>query len=122
MLLMGLDLQMADFRAFCERENLQLEKFTFTMEYQAMINEPYIHLVETGVREFLRSEEKIREITEWNYQFLKEVGWTRDRTKEMIDRYMLPNAPLIAFFKAHLGEEYYRKIPIQIYRIHLLDE
>jgi len=116
---LGVDVHLTRFLAYCRFQNLPVEEFTFTMEYRAQITDKYIDLVETEMGSFHQNEQLLQQVFEFNFQFLKEVGWTPADLWAFITREYSPEAHL-AFLKAHRGAEYYRKFPIRIYRVILV--
>ena len=72
------------------------------------------------MKSFYHKESMLHEVCEFNYQFLKHMGWTRAKVKDFINyQYSIPEH--LEFLKAHLGEEFYRKMPIRIYRIQFIE-
>ena len=115
---LGVDVQLTRFLAYCDAQDLPVEEFTFTMEYKVQITDKFIDLVETGMATYHRNDRLLQEVFDFNFQFLKHVGWTAADLWAFITREYSPEAHL-AFLKAHRGAEYYRKLPIKIYRVML---
>lgn len=116
--LAGVDLGLTRFRAWCHDKALPLETFTFTMEYSTRITKEYIKLVEASMHQFYKSPSIIEEVTEFNFQFLKLVGWSKSKVRKYVN-HQYSVETFLNNLRAHVGEEVYRKTPISIYRIQL---
>lgn len=117
---LGVDLDLTRFHAFFDSKRTVKEEFTLTLEYKSHINKKFIELVETSFGQFLEPTSMVDEVVEFNYQFLKPLGWTRDKIRQIVDRrHSIP--AFINHLKEHLGEEFYQSFPFQIYRVYVFD-
>lgn len=117
---LGVDFDLSRFHAFFDNKRVVKEEFTLTLEYKSPITEKYIELCESSFSQFFRSKSMVNEVVEFNYQFLKPLGWTRDKIRQIVDRrHSIP--AYINHLKEHLGEVFYQNLPIQIYRVHVFD-
>jgi len=118
MRLMGVDLQLTGFKASCQQRNWVFEEFTLNIEYRTQITEKFVEIFEENRASYYKDQIYLNQLCEFNFQFLRQVGWTKQRIWDYLDRqYSLENQ--IAFFRAHLGEEIYQKTPILVFRVHL---
>lgn len=119
MVVMGIDANLTHFRAFCWKNQHPIEEFTYTLEYRTPITQKYIELVETSMESFYKKPSMVKEVIEFNYQFLKHIGWTKEKVTDFVE-YQYTITSHIAFLKEHVGEEYYKKLPIKVYRIQMI--
>lgn len=118
--LAGVDLDLTRLYDFCELNNLNLERFVFPGEYQTVISEGFIKLVERGMQSYTVGETMLHQICDFNYQFLKLRGWTKETIWNLIkNQYSVSSH--IAFLREHLEETYIRRTPINVFRIQLAD-
>lgn len=116
---MGIDTGLTHFHAFCWKNRLPLEEFTYTMEYRVPITQKYIEVAEMSMKSFYKKPSIVKEVIEFNYQFLKHIGWTKEKVTEFIE-YQYTLTYHLAFLKEHIGEEFYKKLPIKVYRVQVI--
>ncbi|MHA1265009.1 MAG: methyltransferase domain-containing protein [Candidatus Helarchaeota archaeon] len=116
--LAGVDFNLTRLKTLCKKMNLPLEEFPLRIEYSTEINQQYINLVETNIKNFFKDPTIIEQIIDFNYQFIKLVGWTREQVKEMVE-YQQKTEYLLEFLNRNQGQIYHREFTIFIYRIQL---
>lgn len=117
----GVDIGMTRLRAFCHSMQLPLEQFTYTGEYRTIINDELITLLKTQMSSFIKPASVREELIDFNYQFLKRVGWSKEKVRAAIE-HQYNALPFIENIRQHKGEYYYKKMPIHIYRIQFQEE
>ncbi|MHA1277728.1 MAG: class I SAM-dependent methyltransferase [Candidatus Helarchaeota archaeon] len=116
MALAGIDLELSTFFEILRKRKLAVEEFVFTMEYSTEISEAMIHFVENSRKSFQQSKKILEQAFDFNFQFLQHAGWSEtDLSHFLNETYSIPAH--IKFLKAHLGELYYRRFILNIYKI-----
>jgi len=110
------DLELTRFKAICQQRDWIPEGFTFNFEYHTQITERFVHLLEEQDRtSYFENTEYLEQAHKFNFQFLQGVGWTKRQLWEYLNSQLESQ---IAFFREHIGEEYYQKTPICVFRVH----
>jgi len=113
---LGIDLELATFQAYSKRAGWVLEEFTLNIEYRVRITNEFLAMVEIARWTQLQNERYMRQLFEFNYQFVKHVGWSADQLWDFLNRQYTPETYL-RFLRAHLGEDFYQKTPLRMYRV-----
>ena len=119
--LKGTDLGLVKFRALCHEKKLPVETFTFTMEYNVEITREYIQLVEAAMKNFIKSVKLIEDVVEFSHQWLQYLGWSKKKVRKYVNHFYSINA-ILDNYRTHIGENFYRKIPLNVYRIQFMPE
>ena len=114
---LGIDLDLTAFRTFCRREGWVLKEFRHDLEYRTQITEKLIELVERNRGKMYQDEYYMRQMFEFNFQFLQHAGWTADRLRAFL-RYQYGPDTFPNFLRSHLGAEFYQRTPFQVFRVH----
>jgi len=114
---LGIDLELTTLQNFCHREGWVLEAFSYDLEYRTQITKQMVEMVELHRGKMYQDEYYMRQIFEFNFQFLQHAGWTADRLREFLRYFYGPDA-LPNFLRAHLGEEFYQRTPVRVFRVH----
>ena len=116
---MGADLELKRFKECCQDWDWVLEEFDCDFEYRTQITDRFIQLLEEQNRvSYYENKEYIEQVCEFNFQFLQQIGWTKQQVKDYLTRdYSLETQ--INFFREQLGEDYYQRTPIHVFRVHL---
>lgn len=112
---LGADLELAEFRAYCAQQDWILEEFTLNIEYRTEITEKLISLWGTQ----FESEHYKQQYIDFNFQFVKQVGWTKQQLQDLFEQQRSPDR-IIAFFESHIGEDFYQKTPFRVFRVPFL--
>ncbi len=117
MRLAGVDLDMVHLLAYVQREHLPFKKFTLQQESRVKITDKYIQHVAENSQNSSLDEAFMEQACEFNYQYLRLMGWSREKVRNCVEReYLIAN--LLEFLKAHRGQVFYRKNPIDIYCVY----
>jgi len=114
---LGIDLELTAFRRFCQREDWVLEAFSYDLEYRTQITEKMVEMVELHRGKMYQDEYYMRQIFEFNFQFLQHAGWTEERLRKFL-RYHYGPKTFPDFLRTHIGAEFYQRTPFRVFRIH----
>jgi len=73
-------------------------------------------MVESARATQSRNEDYMRELFEFNYQFVKHAGWSEVQLREFLTRHYSLET-FLHFLQAHLGEDFYQNTPLHVYRV-----
>ncbi len=77
----GIDLYFQHFREVCYHMNLAYEHYVFKETYRAKITPQLIRAIVTNMQTYFRERTVFQQGCEFNYQFLRLVGWSKARVK-----------------------------------------
>jgi hypothetical protein len=66
------------------------------------------------------SEQYRQQFFDFNFQFVKHAGWTEEQLWDFLAQQHDPDH-ILAFFEAHLGEDYYQQTPFRVFRVPFLN-
>lgn len=112
----GVDLQMARFRAACEQLELDFKTSLTNLSYQAQISEEFIRMMTNGMQRMFGDPKIFEEAVGFNYQYLQHVGWSSDMVVDFIDQ-LASSSIQEHFLRPYLGKNYIRNSPIHLYYI-----
>lgn len=112
----GVDVDRTRLMLACEELDLQLEDFEFVLENQAQITEETIAFMQQQMAKQEPSKSMFREVVEYYYYFLKEVGWSLIDVKKFFTEKMSASG-LTDFYQGNLGKVLVRRNYLIVSRI-----
>lgn len=112
----GVDLELKTFQNYCSKQNWIVEEFIYNIEYRTQITEKLIEIVKLNRGKMYQDEYYMRQMFEFNFQFVQPAGWTKEQLQDFI-QYQYGPETFPNFLRSHIKEEFYQRTPFRVFRV-----